>query len=301
MATVSAATASSTSLLNISHVATVAKSSNFNVSRISDLDIDMQYVKSNNEGVAPSHAELFGNHPDFLDLQRVIIRDAREAEHVFSFPDNGFQWSKFNVPQIKDYEDKQQVSEKYLPVLEQFVKEQLGASFVKAFSHKVRNKTYNPSATDARSYSGPALRPHVDITSKFAPLLLRYQATELFKKISEENKHWQIINAWRPIKTVRRDPLVVADATSVALEDHLLVPSPEVGPGVEGWFLKKPSKEHSKHSWWYLNEQTPEEVLLFRQYDSEGSPVVPHTAISFPGPVPDEARESIEVRMIVVY
>lgn len=155
--------------------------------------------------------------------------------------------------------------------------------------------------TDARKYSGPALRPHVDITSTFGPTLFRYQGQELYKDVTENHKHWQIVNAWRPLKTIRKDPLVVADATSVAWEDYLVIPQPEAGPGVEGWFLQKPTQAANEHSWWYLSEQTPEEVLLFRQYDSQGDPVVPHTAISFPGPVREEARESIEVRMFVVY
>lgn len=77
-----------------------------------------------------------------------------------------------------------------------------------------------------------------------------------------------------------------------------MVPNPEQGRGMEGYF----TKASEGHRWCYFSEQQQDEALLFRQYDSEGATAVPHTAIATPGEGEGEvARESIEVRLFVVY
>lgn len=134
------------------------------------------------------------------------------------------------------------------------------------------------------------------MTSKFAPILFSGVQPGLHSDAVKDGRRWCMLNAWRPLRTVKRDPLAVADKASVGLDDHLTVPQPERGPDVNSWFLQK----RSGHRWWYMEEQTPEDLLLFLQYDSDGGPVVPHTALSLPKSS-GEARESIEVRMVVVF
>lgn len=84
-------------------------------------------------------------------------------------------------------------------------------------------------------------------------------------------------------------------------EDYLIVPQPEVGPGTEGYWLQRPQDAGRKHEWWYMADQTPQDVLLFLQHDSEDRQVVAHTSFMQPGKPPKEPRESIEVRLFVVY
>lgn len=89
---------------------------------------------------------------------------------------------------------------------------------------------------------------------------------------------------WRPLSTVRRDPFAVVDAASMRDRDwiHLQLPHHGFGDNASAktGFLRAPvegsgkdaeeREEGRKHEWWYCKEQTREEVLLFRQYDSEG-------------------------------
>lgn len=152
-----------------------------------------------------------------------------------------------------------------------------------------------------RKHRCPARRPHVDVTPNFAPILLRWDCPDILKDVTENGKHWQMVNAWRPLKTVRRNPVCVADIRSVDWKDYLIIPQPEVGPGVEGYWVQRPQDEGRQHNWWYMPEQTPEDVLLFLQHDSKSSQVVAHTSFALPGPTPEEPRESIEVRMFVIY
>jgi len=157
------------------------------------------------------------------------------------------------------------------------------------------------NAKNDRTYAGPAERPHVDFTNSFAPVIFKHKEGEQYKDVVENNKKWMIINAWKPLKTVQRDPLIIADPISVSPEDFILVEQPEIGPGVESYYMRKPAKAGGEYTWWYMDKQAPEEVLFFLQFDSEGRVPVAHTAVSLPEAEAEEARESIEARFIVVF
>lgn len=117
---------------------------------------------------------------------------------------------------------------------------------------------------------------------------------------------WQIINAWRPVREVQRDPLAVADARSVPDGDILKVRL--VYPDHEIDILEvKAAEETGAHRWYFKDRMGPGDVVFFTQFDStERGDVprrVPHTA--FRDPRADEgaaeARRSIEVRVAVFY
>ena len=117
----------------------------------------------------------------------------------------------------------------------------------------------------------------------------------------------QIINVWRPIKPILKDPLGVTDAQSVPDED--LVPIRLIYPNTnkEGeTFTVKTSarKGEEQHKWYYLYRQQPDEPLLFKCYDSkqEGNATrVPHSAFTNREEEDQDSRESIEVRCLVFH
>ena len=111
---------------------------------------------------------------------------------------------------------------------------------------------------------------------------------------------YQIINVWRPIKTIRKDPLGVADATSVPDED--LLPVQLIYPNRVGETFTVRSNDC--HNWFYLREQTPREVMLIKCFDSKTdgrARRVPHSAFVDPSTEGESARESIEVRALVFH
>jgi hypothetical protein len=72
-----------------------------------------------------------------------------------------------------------------------------------------------------------------------------------------------VINAWRPLKTIRKDPFAVVDARSVPESD--LVPLKRIMPnGKEGENYIVKAGDEGMHKWDYLHEQRPEEVLAFK-------------------------------------
>jgi hypothetical protein len=117
---------------------------------------------------------------------------------------------------------------------------------------------------------------------------------------------FQLINIWRPIKTIYKDPFAVIDATTV-LEDELvplLVVRPERNN--ETFTVRAPleGRKGGGHKWYYMSHQTPEDVLLFKIFDSETdgrARRVPHSSFEDKEYENMEPRASIEVRALIFY
>ncbi len=110
----------------------------------------------------------------------------------------------------------------------------------------------------------------------------------------------QIINVWRPIKPVLRDPLAVAEADSV--DDADLIPTALIYPTRRGETYQV--RHNPAQRWFYKHGLTPEEVLLIKCFDTKldgRARRVPHTAFVDPDAEGQPARESIEVRALVFH
>lgn len=111
----------------------------------------------------------------------------------------------------------------------------------------------------------------------------------------------QIINVWRPIKTVQRDPLAVAEADSVPDSD--LVGVELIYPNRRGETYTV--RHNPSHRWYYKSGLSPDEVLLIKCFDSKKdgrARRVPHTAFVDPtAPEGAPGRESIETRCLVFH
>lgn len=123
-----------------------------------------------------------------------------------------------------------------------------------------------------------------------------------------------ITQAWRPIKTIRKDPLGVADARSVPDDD--LVEARVIYPDHEmcTWTIKAgpnmgdaaaAAVPTTAHRWFYKHEQTPDEVMLIKCFDSiaDGSVArrAAHSAFRDADYEDAEPRESVEIRAFVFY
>ena len=114
-------------------------------------------------------------------------------------------------------------------------------------------------------------------------------------------KHrFQIINLWRPIAHPAYDwPLALCDYRTVDRARDL-VPTALKYPERDGQTFSV--KYNPNHKWYYLSNQTPDEVTLIKCYDSEvdRARLTPHSAFpdaSSPAEAPH--RESIEIRALV--
>jgi hypothetical protein len=200
-----------------------------------------------------------------------------------------------------------------------------GASKIFIFDHTIRRQNIdsrvkpavtqaNPPAEDASNgpiaapapqmLRGPVQRVHIDQSYAAAPDRVTYHLPEEAETLLKGR--FQIINVWRPIRTIRKDPLGVAAANSV-LDDEL-VPIKLVYPHRTGeTFSVRPAKDERTdggHKWHYIFEQRPDEVTLIKCFDSKTdgrARRVPHSAFIDEEFVDAEPRESIEVRALVFH
>lgn len=172
-----------------------------------------------------------------------------------------------------------------------------GAKRIFIFDHTIRRSDPDAqSRPNAVALRGPVQRVHIDQSAEASRSRVQHHLPDDAERLSQS--HFQIINVWRPIRTIRRDPLAVADSSSVRDED--LVGVPLIYPNRKGETLTLRYNEGQR--WYYKSQLTPEEVILIKCFDSEDGIRVPHSAFVDPGTEGiEELRESIEVRALVFY
>lgn len=201
-----------------------------------DVQTVLNYHKPNEDGSPP--------HPTYVDRPETYdrpfeshpatVKDVRGRENEFSLDTTGFQFYK-HASIEKDFTDDEQIKDQYYKETAQLLKDasvhkpprtthplthpSTGATRVHIFDHTIRRQP--PGApSQSRQLRGPVQRVHIDQSYSAAlsrvPFHLPADADTL------QQSRVQIINVWRPIKTVLRDPLAVADAHSVS-DDSLVV------------------------------------------------------------------------------
>ncbi|CAN8097317.1 unnamed protein product [Discula destructiva] len=250
----------------------------------------------------------------------VTVTDVTGNEDKYKLDVNGFQFVKHasqfshSLAGLKSrYSVKEELDETtqgHYVEMETLLREVLAKtrypkpSSVHILTHIIREgpKDGEPS----RGPSGPLYGVHVDqsvvAARGVAERWLGDAAAELLNK-----PRYQIVNLWRPVKPITRDPFGVTDAMTVPDDD--IVPVPLIFPDHKAEALEcRPATDPLKpHRWYYKSEQQPDDVLLFIQVDSTKKQDMPRRCphAAFKDPDADEAsgepRISIEVRAMVFY
>ncbi|KAH8174861.1 methyltransferase [Sarocladium implicatum] len=271
-------------------------------SRHGDVESFLNYHKPNEDG-SPPHP-TYVDRPETYDRpfesHKVVVHDVRGNEDKFTLDRNGFQFYKHSALE-EDFLDDAQIKDGYYKETEQLLKEATGASRIFIFDHTIRRQPPgSQAAAGARNppLRGPVQRVHIDQSYDAALSRVPHHLPEEAEKLLQGRV--QIINVWRPIKTIRRDPLAVAEANSVS--DESLVITELIYPNRRGETYAV--KHDPKHQWYYKSELSPDEVILIKCFDSKKdgrARRVPHTAFHIPGTEDAESRESIEVRALVFH
>ncbi|RDW67522.1 hypothetical protein BP6252_08918 [Coleophoma cylindrospora] len=259
---------------------------------------ELNYYQDPGDGTLP--APFYVGHANPSERPHVplsvIIHDIAGDEDKYTLDSHGFQFVKHESKE-KDFLDDRKIKAEYYSEVEQLLKDTTGATRVFIFDHTIRR-----APADVRDGTtllrGPGKRVHIDQSYQASENRVKYhlpdEARDLLKK------RFQIINVWRPIKTILRDPLCLADAHSVPESD--LVPAALIYPDREGeTYAVKPNLDHR---WYFKYAQHPDEPLFIKCYDSvdDGrARRTPHTAFSNPAHDNEPPRESIEVRTLVFY
>jgi hypothetical protein len=226
---------------------------------------------------------------------RVRIENMRLHAQSLDLERNGFVLVR-EPSAVTNFYDPAQIRSIYYPEVEALVKRLVGAEKVIVFGEMTRSDS--ATTGDGRL---PAYGAHVD----YGDRTVRQFAKDILG--AEEAERWLgrrylLVNLWRPIRTIYRAPLAVCDASLVEEGD---LNESEVRGG-----LGDPSRPSlfgfnlaysPRHRWYYVPRMQPEEVLVFKLFDSDRSRVqwTGHTAFDDPTSPPDAPpRESIEVRTI---
>ncbi|QPC80179.1 hypothetical protein HYE68_010931 [Fusarium pseudograminearum] len=164
---------------------------------------------------------------------------------------------------------------------------------------------YEKDQDAGRSTAAPPVFPaHIDHTIEGGPKrMLRHLTEKEALQYMNDQYRACIINVWRPLNNPVKDcPLAICDPRSIDTKDLLAADRVTPDFAVELYYLK----HNANQKWYWLSNQTLDEIILFVNYDSncrlEGSDwkTCPHAAFINPDvPADSPPRESIEVRLIV--
>ncbi|CAK4002116.1 Hypothetical predicted protein [Lecanosticta acicola] len=288
-----------------------------------------------------------------FDARRRTITDIRGREKDFHLDTHGFQYVTDFPSAETAFDDDGRIKTVVYREVEKMLKKATGATTVFIFSHIIRrdplSKALNiPKEIDDQEIvrvAAPAWFAHVDQSYDGAWIALDSisrrdpDPSAKFLKSMARDCRWGIINVWRPIRHVTREPLAVCDASSVLesdLQEMTLRPPRDVSaaaddgddPAADNDNAVQPAGRHSaymnygrkvpgqapdqkfwvlrpndRHRWYWPSEMTPSEALLIKCFDSRTdgrARRAPHSAIVTPGDH-GPPRQSIELRCLVFW
>ncbi|KAH6949201.1 hypothetical protein DER45DRAFT_580827 [Fusarium avenaceum] len=249
----------------------------------------------------------------FRDIRSLINSDK------LSVREHGFQILRH--PNM-DYSVKQQDStlEEYVSGLVESIKEATSAEFACCVNFVFRQCTQamiaNPekisqmagTSGSAKEPELPAFPAHADYSRLQGCNVVNetLKEAERAKYLTDEYTIW-LLNTWSPLyKPVQNAPLAFCHPASVSPSDVVEVDAVRPGRVTGVRYLKyKP-----EHQWYWCSNQCPNEVSIFKSWDSDPNhrlPFVPHGAVRFNLDVSEDIetpntvlRDSLETRMIVI-
>ncbi|KIM94336.1 hypothetical protein OIDMADRAFT_60671 [Oidiodendron maius Zn] len=235
-------------------------------------------------------------------LHDIVFQDLRTQ------PDLTYEKCCFKVINLQsslsyeDYDDLTMVEKVHQKEVTECVKDELKATSVEVLDYVIRRRDPSwPIATgETYSFQQPASAAHIDHTYDEGCRIIRdVYGTEADAVI---RGRWQIVNVWHPLRGPLIDwPLALCDASSVDFVHDTMAGDVVDRDAV---FENTQVYYNSDQRWYYLPNQLPLELLIFKNADSEtmhgAAPGVPHA--SFDNPRKGEhdlMRESIELRLLV--
>ncbi len=235
------------------------------------------------------------------EMRQVALHDLRQRGDTLSLEREGFELHR-HTSQVADLYDDAAIRDVYEPELQGLLQRLTGAQQVVIFDH-TRRSDAPEGANNPDGLRGPASRVHVDYTVGSGP----QRAADVLGEATVRDtlaRGGRIVqvNVWRPIKgPVRRSPLALAAADSVPRT--ALVATDQIFPDRVGEIYQVAYDPAQR--WYWAPDITPDEVLLIKGWDSDGSRLAvftPHGAFELPAQGTDDPpRESIETRTFLLF
>jgi hypothetical protein len=232
-----------------------------------------------------------------------VITDVNGDEASYTLDGHGFQYLKHHSNESA-FTDEEAITTQYYDECQRIIKSAVSGPVKKVhiFNHKVRRgpTQWHHLGLHNLANRGPVTRTHVDQSYEGAERRLRWElpASEA-EAIVRSGTRYQIINVWRPIAPILKDPIAVAAAGTVPDADLVAADLTEGDFPGESWVVR----HSAAHEWFYRSGMGTDDVLLIKCFDSEASVArrALHSAFEDPAYRGCESRQSIEVRCLVVY
>ncbi len=237
-----------------------------------------------------------------MNIVSIEVNDARVRTDSDAPGDHGIHPSGFNLirfsTQVENFLDQTQIESIYEVEIESFLKSVTGCHRVHVFDHTVRAS--DPELREIKQIREPAFLVHNDYTSGSGFVCLQENLGD--DAVALAQGRFQIVNVWRPLVDPVEDyPLALCDARSLKKSD--LVDTERRASNHTGEIQL--AVHSPEQRWYYYSAMRPDEVLLFKTFDSIDGGVNPcsiHSAIRLPdAPADAKPRESIETRAFVFY
>ena len=231
------------------------------------------------------------------ELMRTEVLNGRLLADRLSLEREGFVFVEHQT-KVADFFDPEQLKSVYYPEVEQLITNTSGASRVTIFDHTLRSG--DGTEREAKLIREPVLAAHNDYTEWSGPNRVREVLPEEADKLLAGR--FAIIQVWRAInQPIQKNPLAVADAESIAMEDFMVAERRYPHRVGQTYRLKY----SPNHRWFYFPEMRRDEALVFKVYDSEKdgrARFTPHTSFEDPNSPPSApARQSIEARAFAFF
>lgn len=209
------------------------------------------------------------------------------------------------------FEAPEKVTGQYYEEMRTLFQKVTGGAHVVMFHHQVRSQEKNNSKVDEDGSfnTSTSVQPYAHSIHTDSSC---FHSEQLFKSMVEKvpescrRGRFMYVNAWRNIA----DTPIVDNHLAVLDERSLVKPDDYIqqdlyGVGYEVLQYSLSARNAAQHRWYYFPRMTKDEVLIFKQWDSD--PALPgrlcfHTAIRDHGaPAGAPCRQSIEARAFVFF
>ena len=227
-----------------------------------------------------------------------VVSDVTGDEDKYSLDGCGFQYCR-QRSQEESFTNERHIKDSYYPECEKLLISVTGARAVHIFNHKVRRgpTQWHHLGLQNLANRGPVTKTHIDQSYEGAERRLRWELPNEADDLVQ--RRYQVINVWRPIQPILKDPIAVADSGTVPDSDLVGAEMTEDDFVGESWVVR----HNPAHCWFYKHGMTPEDVLLIKCFDSDVTVArrALHSAFEDPAYLDCDSRQSIEVRCLVCY
>ncbi|KAF5486165.1 hypothetical protein CCHR01_00571 [Colletotrichum chrysophilum] len=244
--------------------------------------------------------ELPGNRK-VLIAQPAVVTDVGDNIRHYTLDCHGFQYVNHTTKCSKEiFLDEAEIKASYYPEVEQLIKDVTGASYVHFFDYAARGPLNRDDGDP--NINRPVKSVHCDQSYEGAKRVVMSRLPDkAFAEKVVKNRRFQIMNIWRPLEPIYKDPFAVTDARSIPDSDLVALPVIAGDYTEESWA----AEPNPAHRWYFKFAQKPDEVLMFKCFDSGKNKDIArrvlHAAFTDGAQEHMPSRESFEVRAVVVY